>query len=136
MKYVLPAWLGFISRACRKHTGTPQVNEQAWLLQKNIWQYIYDFDNLRSVKDSKLFKLLIQPDYCLHQLLPPERNVAMKLRTRNHTSMLSICHRQLFQNSVLNRYLHEYVLSIPTKVHSHGLLSLNQCAESELTKWI
>lgn len=39
--------------------------------------YVYDFYKLCSLRDSKQCKQLIQPDHCLHQLLPSERNIAM-----------------------------------------------------------
>jgi hypothetical protein len=63
----------------------------------DIRKYIYDFPNLCSVRDSKLFSQIVYRDHCSHHFVTTaitERDAAtMMLRSRGHNySQPAFCH--------------------------------------------
>jgi len=56
--------------------------------------------------DEHLFhKMVYNKDHCIHQLLPPEKIVPMKLRATNCIFALPQCHYNLYKRSFVLRYL-------------------------------
>jgi len=50
-------------------------------------------------------KMVNNKDYCIHQLLPSEKILPIKLRATNCTFALFQCHYNLYKRSFVLRYL-------------------------------
>jgi len=58
--------------------------------------------------DAQLFRKMINnKEHCIHQLLPPEKILPMKLRASNCIFALAQCHYNLYKRSFVLRSLFE-----------------------------
>jgi len=58
--------------------------------------------------DSTLFKLMLNSNSCIHQLLPSVKNDIINLRPRGHRFTLPNCTSKLYKVSFVNRCLFSY----------------------------
>jgi hypothetical protein len=64
---------------------------------------IYNFEEISKLRDLTLFKQVLLPNNCIHQLLPAEKQkIGIQLRPRGHNYVLPFCKYVYFRHSVLN----------------------------------
>jgi Reverse transcriptase (RNA-dependent DNA polymerase) len=67
------------------------------------------FRDISSNCDSTLFKLMLNSQSCIHQLLPSVKNEIMQLRPRGHNFTLPNCTSELHKASFVNRCLFNFI---------------------------
>jgi len=103
--YALPAWGGFLSNDL-------VAKFDAFFQKKTVrWGYSSELRRLSVLlheADAQLFRKMINnKEHCMHQLLPPEKILPMKLRASNCIFALSQCHYNLHKRSFVLRSLFE-----------------------------
>ena len=102
--YALPAWGGFLS------------NELIAIIdvffKKAVsWGYSCELKRLSGLLlqvDARLFRKMVNnKEHCIHQLLPTEKILPMKLRASNCIFALPRCHFNLYKRSFVLRSLFE-----------------------------
>jgi len=102
--YALPAWGGFLS------------NELIAIIdvffKKAVsWGYSCELNSLSGLlheADAQLFRKMVNnKEHCIHQLLPPEKILPMKLCASNCIFALPRCHFNLYRRSFVLRSLFE-----------------------------
>ena len=100
--YALPAWGGFLSNDLI-------AKLDAFFKKAFRWGYSCDLRRLSVLSheaDEHLFhKIVNNKDHCIHQLLPPEKILPMKLLATNCIFALPQCHYNLYKRSFVLRYL-------------------------------
>jgi len=102
--YALPAWGGFLSNELI-------AKFDAFLKKAITWGYSCELKRLSGLlheADAQLFhKMVNNKEHCIHQLLPPEKILPMKLRASNCIFALPQCHFNLYKRSFVLRSLFE-----------------------------
>ena len=75
------------------------------------WGYSSELKHLSELlheADAQLFRKMVNnKEHCIHQLLPPEKILPMKLRASNCIFALPRCHFNLYRRSFVLRSLFE-----------------------------
>ena len=100
----MPAWGGFLSNDL-------VVKFDAFFQKAVRWGYSSELRRLSVLlheADAQLFRKMINnKEHCIHQLLPPEKFLPMKLRASSCTFALPQCHYNLYKRSLVWRSLFE-----------------------------
>jgi hypothetical protein len=75
----------------------------------SVFLQIYKFEEISKLRDLALFKQVLLPNNCIHQLLPAEKKIEIQLWPRGHNYVLPFCKYVYFRHSFLNRCLYNYV---------------------------
>jgi hypothetical protein len=73
-----------------------------------LCQHIYSFQYVANLRDASLFKEIMQPGHCLHQILPSVKKVKV-LHPRGHNFILPKCKYDFYKRSFLNRCLYNFI---------------------------
>ena len=102
--FALPAWGGFLSYDL-------VAKFDAFFKKALRWGYSSELRRLSVLlheADAQLFRKMINnKEHCIHQLLPPEKILPMKLRSTNCIFSLPQCHYNLYKRSFVVRRLFE-----------------------------
>lgn len=104
--YASQSWSGFLSRDLIGRINGFFLR----MYRYGFCQTIYKFEEISKFRDLTLFKQVLLPNNCIHQLLPAEKNkIGIQLRPRGHNYVLPFCNYVYFRHSFLNRCLYNYV---------------------------
>jgi len=101
--YAIPAWGGFLSAFW--------IAKIDALLSKCVRYGYIDQAKMRSFlelvakADKKLFASIVHPGHCLNYILPPSKNLTVRLRNTHCLFTLPLCHYNLFKKSFVIRNL-------------------------------
>jgi len=102
--YALPAWGGFLSNELI-------AKFDAFFKKAVNWGYSCELKRLSGLlheADAQLFRKVVNnKEHCIHQLLPPEKILPMKLRASNCIFALPRCQFNLYKRSFVLRSLFE-----------------------------
>jgi hypothetical protein len=103
--YASQAWSGFLSRDLIGRINGFFLR----MYRYGFCQTIYKFEEISKLRDLALFKQVLLPNNCIHQLLPAEKKIEIQLRPRGHNYVLPFCKYVYFRHSFLNPCLYNYV---------------------------
>jgi len=102
--YALPAWGGFLSNELI-------AKFDAFFKKTVSWGYSCELKRLSGLlheADAQLFRKMVNnKEHCIHQLLPMEKILPMKLRASNCIFALPRCHFNLYKRLFVLRSLFE-----------------------------
>jgi len=102
--YGVCAWSGFLSA---------ELIGRIDAFQRGMFEYGFcnrqlTFLDISGNCDSTLFKLMLNSNSCIYQLLPSAKNNIINLRPRSHRFTLPNCTSKLYKVSFINRCLFNY----------------------------
>ena len=105
--YALPSFAGQLSKGDKSRINA--LFHKA--LKRGLCHSSLDIDELIITADKRLFSQISNKAHCIHNLLPPQRNVrtTSSLRTRGHNFTLSHIDSNLHKNSFINRCLFHFL---------------------------
>jgi len=96
--YAMPAWGGFLSNDLIAKLDT-------FFKKAFRWGYSCDLGRLSVLLHEADEQMVNNKDHCVHQFLPPEKILPVKLRATNCIFVLPQCHYNLYKRSFVLRYL-------------------------------
>jgi len=115
--FALPAWGGYLS--------CDLVMIDAFFKKALRWGYSSELRRLSVLlheADAQLFhKMINNKEHCIHQLLPPEKTLPMKLRTSNCISIYLHCHNVIITCTSVRLYCIAYLKMLISTVYKSAI---------------
>ena len=104
LSYALPAWASFVSAALVDMINSFFKRSHRY----NLCSKNYNFIELLSSADKKLFNKIQNPDHCLYFCLPPLKDNNHGLRKKGHNFQLPNYELELTKRSFVTRCLYKF----------------------------